>query len=100
MYDGLMFEATTHSRAGTKQTPEINIMLAATVLLHANSVQCSCALAVALHASCLTVLCQIHGNGILLSLCFSFIAAQRVTVGEAQPAVSPNWRLSHYRHYN
>jgi hypothetical protein len=40
MYDGLMFEATTHSRAGTKQTSEINVPSAATVLLHANTVQC------------------------------------------------------------
>jgi hypothetical protein len=40
MYDGLMFEATTHNRAGTKQTSEINVLLAATVLLHAHTVQC------------------------------------------------------------
>jgi hypothetical protein len=40
MYDGLIFEATTHSRAGTKQTSEINVLLAATVLLHVNTVKC------------------------------------------------------------
>jgi hypothetical protein len=39
-YDGLMFEATIHSRAGTKQTSEINVLLAVTVLLHAHTVQC------------------------------------------------------------
>jgi Na+-translocating ferredoxin:NAD+ oxidoreductase RnfC subunit len=40
MYDGLMFEVTTHSRAGTKQTSGINVLSAAMLLLHTNTVQC------------------------------------------------------------
>jgi hypothetical protein len=60
----------------------------------------SCALVVALRASCLTVLCQIHGNGILLSLCFPFSAAQCVTVGGPFKMGPMGWLETLVRNYH